>query len=113
MKIYTVRDAITEKFFGRMFLFQNDEHAKRVFVHSILNQDDPMSKHPDDYTLYRVGAYDDNTGIPIGHDPVRVATGLEILNDFKERLAKVEALHAEIHAIQSNNGIDQEAMNNA
>lgn len=113
MKMYTIRDSITEKFFGRIFLFENDEHAQRVFVHGLLNPEDPMSQHPDDYVLYRVGTYDDSAGIPVGYDPVRVSTGVEILNLYKDRLAKVDALHAEIRNIQNPNGQDHEEMNNA
>jgi hypothetical protein len=111
MKLYTIRDAITEKFFGRIFMFENDQHAMRVFVHGLQNPDDPMSQHPDDYTLYRIGAYNDDAGIPIGHDPVRIATGVEILNIYKDRLAKVEALQAEIHNIQKGNADIPEELN--
>lgn len=106
MKMYTIRDATTEKFFGRIFLFENDAHAIRVFKATVSNADDPMSQFPDDYTLYYVGEYDDDEGIPKGQDPRRVMTGNEAVKQRGIDLEKLAALHEEIEALK--NGHDKE-----
>ena len=101
MKLYTIRDATIGKFFTRLFMLHNDEQAKRLMQQSVLGGDEAMSANPDCYTLYRVGAYDDDTGIPIGHDPERVCTGIEAytqgLRD-RERLEDLQRQMADITA---------------
>lgn len=39
--------------------------------------DTPMAKHPGDYTLYRIGSYDDNTAQLLSDTPLLVASGSE------------------------------------
>jgi hypothetical protein len=102
MKMYTIRDATTELFFGRIFLFENDAHAIRVFKDVVTNKDDPMGQHPDDYTLYYVGTYDDSDGIPMGEDPRRVITGVEAVRQRGFDLEKLQELNKEIEAIKKN-----------
>ena len=101
MKLYTIRDATLGKFFTKLFMLHNDAQAKRVFQAAIIGGDETMAANPDDYTLYRVGAYDDTTGIPIGHDPERVQTGLEALTSAMQDRERLEALHAEIAALSA------------
>ena len=95
MILYTVYDAITEKYFGRFFHFENDNHAKRVFQRTLMT-DEVMQNSPEDYTLFRVGTYDDDVGIPQGHEPVRIWTGLDALHDLQRRSTQVQELQAEI-----------------
>ena len=102
MKMYTIRDATTELFFSRIFLFENDAHAIRVFKAGVTNADDPMSEHPDDYTLYYVGTYADTDGIPMGEDPKRIMTGNEAVIQRGIDKDRLDALHAEIDAIKGN-----------
>lgn len=107
MKLYTIRDSVTEKFFARLFMFENDNHAIRIFWGGLSNPQDPMSQNPDDYTLYRVGAYDDDAGIPIGHDPVRVITGLECVKQYQDKIEKIGNLQEEIKRLNGS-GVDHE-----
>ena len=100
MKIYTIYDATIGKFFSRLFILINDAEAIRLFETSVLGGDQAMTNNPDDYTLYCSGAYDDNTGIPIGHDPVRICTGIEAFNNGMQRRQKLEALQQEIANVQ-------------
>ena len=95
MNLYNIYDAITEKWFGRFYHFENDNHAKRVFQRTLMT-DEVMSLNPDDYTLYHVGEYDDNKGYPEGSDPRRIWSGLEAMKDLKERGAELQALQGEI-----------------
>lgn len=103
MKIYTIYDAITVRFWARLMILENDNHAKRIFQQSI-QKDQTLNDNPGDYTLYRIGAYDDVTGIPIGHDPVRVQSGNEALQAYEEKREKIEALQTEIEQLNESPG---------
>ena len=100
MKMYTIRDATLGKFFSKIFMLHNDAHAKRMFQHAVLGGDKVMTDNPDDYTLYRVGAYDDDTGIPIGHDPERVCTGIEAYQQGLADRERLEDLQRQIEQLQ-------------
>ena len=99
INLYAVRDTKSMTF-GRPFLLQNDEMAMRSFMSAVTGADEPMSEYPDDYTLYRIGEYDDTTGLIEGHNPDRVCTGLEMVAKRKIDQAKIESLHREIEAIK-------------
>ncbi len=99
MKLYTVRDATIGKYFTKLFMLHNDAQANRMFQHAVLGGDQNMTDNPDDYTLYRVGAYDDESGIPIGHDPERICTGVQAVRQGlmdRERLANLQKEITEI-----------------
>ena len=102
MKMYVIRDAITGKYWSRIMLLENDEHAKRIFTEAAISEEGEISKSPEDYTLYRVGVYDDSAGIPVGHDPERVITANEAINSYLTKQARIEALHKQIDLIKSN-----------
>ena len=102
MKMYTVRDATVERFWARIFLFENDAHAIRVFKTMVTNADDSMSDNPDDYILYYLGTYSDEDGIPLGQDPQRVITGIEAVKQRNVDLKALADLNAEIARIKAN-----------
>lgn len=52
--------------------------AIRSFLDASANPDSPLSKHPQDYRLYRVGAFDDNTGMFTPEAPVLLSSGAEV-----------------------------------
>lgn len=78
INLYTIKDLKT-KAFGKIFMFQNDEIAARQF-HVALITDDTMSQFPDDYVLYAIGVYDDDSGVITANSPERMLTGPEALN---------------------------------
>lgn len=60
----------------------NDEHAKRTVAQAIA-QGIPVAQYPEDYELYRLCTYDQNTGyITQDTRPERVASVLEILSQY-------------------------------
>ena len=65
-------------------------------------EDKQMNQAPDDFTLFRVGTYDDEMGFPEGHIPERVITGLEALKSLVKQQAKIADLHQEIEKIAGN-----------
>ena len=42
-----------------------------------------IGKHPEDYSLYRIGTYDDNAGSLAGEDKECLATALEMLSKLR------------------------------
>lgn len=61
LQMCTVHDTATEMF-GRPFFMVATGQAVRSFRDEVNNPDSEFSKHPDDYSLYHLGQYDDNTG---------------------------------------------------
>ena len=63
--LYAVRDRLVG--FNAPFIMPNEEVAKRAFKQRI--EKDPNAE---DLELYRVGNYDDDTGIIVSEQPVMV-----------------------------------------
>lgn len=60
-KVFSIRDAKAE-FFNSPFLQKTEGEAERTFTSLVNDNQSTLSKHPEDYDLYFVGEYDDNTG---------------------------------------------------
>ena len=60
-KIYAVRDEKAEAF-GNPFFMGNDGEALRAFSDGVQDSKSPLSLHPADYRLYRLGEFDDCSG---------------------------------------------------
>lgn len=101
MKIYSIRNATIGKFFTRLNVLHGDAQAKRLMQQAVLGGDPAMTANPDDYTLYRIGAFDDESGIPIGHDPERICTGLEAYQQGLRDRERLEALNQEIEELKA------------
>ncbi len=77
--VYSIRDEKTG--FVNVFLEQTDEAAKRGFSFSVLNSKSIMGFAPADFSLYRVGSYDLDTGVLSPVSPlVLLCTGGECVN---------------------------------
>lgn len=61
-KVYTIRDSKAE-IYNEPFMQHTHGEAERT-IKSLLNKkDNQISLHPEDYDLYYLGEYDDNTGL--------------------------------------------------
>lgn len=62
--IFAVKDRATDSFAQPMFL-QTRNQAIRLFIDEVNRpaQDNPLNKHPDDYDIYEIGSYDQETAI--------------------------------------------------
>ncbi len=108
MIMYAVRDTQADATMRPIF-FEKDAIAIRSFILSVSNAEDAMNKTPVDFTLYRIGTYDDelmllNADGP--QDPVRLMNGLEAISQRTFDLEQIDALHKEIEAIK--NGDDRQ-----
>lgn len=59
--IYSINDAVTG--FINISIDVNDSSAKRNFGHACKNPDSLFFSHSSDYSLYKVGVFDTETGI--------------------------------------------------
>ena len=59
--IYTIFDRAVEAY-ARPFQGETDGEAIRMFEDEAFNESSPVSKHPEDYALFRVGFFNVSTG---------------------------------------------------
>lgn len=65
--------------------------AARTFGDNVLEPGSVIGKHPEDYSLYEIGMYEDGAGELVPSRPVHVAAAV----DFVERPAQVAAVRKE------------------
>lgn len=73
MKVYVMRDQRTS--FMTPTFDLNDQSAIRNFEHAMLQKDSLISSHVEDYSIYRIGEYDNSTGVITPEEPVLVLDG--------------------------------------
>ncbi len=78
LNAYTIYD-VASGIYMRPFFSQADGQAIRGFKDIATDADHEVGKHPEDYTLFRIGTYNDTTGKLAGEDPEKLATGLEMM----------------------------------
>lgn len=82
--LYSIKDEVSKNF-GRIMEQNNSAEAMRTFADIVLNQETVISKHPTDYTLYKVGEFDTVTGlIEIGKEPIELANGKDFIQGEKK-----------------------------
>ncbi len=78
MKICTIYDAKGEAFFQPMF-FQSVAQAERSFQDATAKPDSDIGMHPEDYSLFLVGEFDQRTGqITVLEARVAIAVGVPL-----------------------------------
>lgn len=83
--------------YSRPIFCQSDGEAQRVFVDLATDADHPVGKHPEDYSLFRTGQFDDVKGKFTDEDNECLITGLEAVastrnvNSEKMNLINAEA----------------------
>jgi len=60
-KMYAIRDAKAEAFLNPWFKVTHGE-AERDFNAAVNNEETTLAKYPEDFDLYYLGDYDDNSG---------------------------------------------------
>ena len=61
-KVYSILDRVSRNY-GPLFLCSTDEEAVRVVVQAVNSGESGLSDFPNDYTLYRVGAFNPSCGV--------------------------------------------------
>lgn len=76
--IFAIYDVKTEAYMTPFFM-GTDAAAVRSFGDALKNPDMPFGRHPADYTLFRIGQFNDHRGQVEGQNPESLGTALELL----------------------------------
>lgn len=77
-KVFTILDS-KASVYGVPFFLQNEAVAVRMFTDLTNDPKSQIAQHPEDYTLYEIGAYEDANALLIPNDkprPVILASSL-------------------------------------
>lgn len=72
---YSVHDSVAQ-FFGSPFFCKTDGEARRLFADACKDSRSNLSEHPTDFSLYRLGQFDDNSGDLVPVAPVLIVRGV-------------------------------------
>ena len=78
LEIYAVFDKAAKAYMTPFFT-HNEGLAMRSFSDAVNNPDSPFFRHPNDFTLYKMGAFDDNLGLFEIDDPEKIATAIDVI----------------------------------
>lgn len=79
LNIYSLFDQAAEAF-TQPFFMHNDGLAIRAFQDNINATDTNVGQHPEQFTLYKLGTYDDTNGSIEPSVPTSIALGQELVN---------------------------------
>lgn len=77
LQAYAIYDSKAEAYMQPFFV-RNDGEALRGFMDGMDNEQSPFHKWPQDYTLFKLGRYDDETGKIDACTPISLGNGLEL-----------------------------------
>lgn len=103
MNAYCVFDVAIGSF-NSPFFMQTDGLAIRGFSEQVNNPESQIGKNPDQFTLYRVGEFDDQEGMLIPHDPRSLGVGSQFKDPeqqdaFRAMADNVEKLARDVRAL--------------
>ena len=78
LNVYTIFDTASGAYM-RPFFAMSDGEALRGFKDISLDADHAIGKHPEDYSLWRIGTFNDNTAKIEGEAKECLATALELV----------------------------------
>ncbi len=76
LNIYSIYDTASG-LYSRPIFSQSDGEAKRSFQDLAIDAEHPVGKHPEDYSIFRLGIFDDIKGHFANEDNECLSTGLE------------------------------------
>lgn len=94
INMYAVYD-LKARAFMSPFQNLNDSQAIRGFSEACFNPEVPFSKYPQDYSLFKIGQYDDELGSFINQEPapVPVISAVAAIQQAQENQRYVQNLH--------------------
>lgn len=77
--VYTVYDQKVERYLQPFFM-QTKGAALRAWMDAVRDPKTSFNKHPEDYTLFEIGEYDEETGSFLNHNtPVSCGKAIEFI----------------------------------
>lgn len=70
LPVYAIRDVRST--FTSLTVDTNDATASRNFAHAVMQVGSIMHSHPQDFSLYRLGEFDTDTGVLIPLSPIQL-----------------------------------------
>lgn len=89
-KMFTIYDSKSESYLRPFYCSQKGE-AIRLFADEAKNPQSGIGKHPEDYTLFEIGTYDDSDASVVMLD-AKISLGLALEYSSKEKLTGEEQL---------------------
>jgi hypothetical protein len=117
LSIYSIYDKTAQAYI-QPFYMHNNGLAIRAFQDNVNDNsgNNNINKHPNQFDLYKLGTYDDKTGVIESHSPEVIAHGPELLNpseehqfnlDLSTRLDKIEKLLSNLHLVKIKEELNQ------
>jgi len=78
LNMYTIYDSAAGAYM-RPFFLQSDGQAMRAFKDIATDASHEVGKHPEDYSLFRIGVFDDNNATLHPEDRECLATAQEVI----------------------------------
>ena len=104
--VYAVFDRASGVY-DRPFPALTDQAAIRSFGDVVMDTSHPIGKHPGDFTLMRVGSWNDNTGKLEGSVPEKIINGLEFsVEDINGNGEIVRKLGEDLNQLSSDGGMN-------
>jgi len=76
-KIYSIFDSKAEAY-SLPFYYQHEGQALRTFSDWVNDPNTPYGKHPEDYTMFEIGTYDENNGYITQDKITSITNGLPL-----------------------------------
>lgn len=89
MNIYAIYDKAVNAYM-RPFVMQSDGQALRVFGDMAVSAEHEIGQHPEDYTIFRLGSFDDNSGVISQEEPRRLAGALELAAASRNKVTELK-----------------------
>ena len=80
LMIYSVYDKAVNAFL-QPFYARSTGEAIRSFTELANDTNTNVARHPTDFVLFGLGAFDDNSGIFVSHEPMRLLGAHEVVKD--------------------------------
>lgn len=94
--IYSIYDTAAG-IYQKPFVAQSHGEVTRSFSDIACDAEHPIGQHPEDYTLFCLGTFNDGTGEIIPKPPNKIATALELIAISRNvNSDNIEALDLEI-----------------
>ncbi len=96
MNMYSIYDTATGAYM-RPFFLQSDGQALRMFEDIVMDAEHEVGKHPEDYSVARIGLFNDQTAELTDENVEILATGMEMVAKGRKVNGEQLQLNEEIY----------------
>jgi len=99
LKVYTIYDSKIQTYM-RPFFLQANGAARRAFEDLVNDKSTEISRHPEDYTLFELATFDDQTGVfENANAPTSLGLAQEYIreekNPFQNKTSPVQLMQSQ------------------